>query len=85
MASSYKALTSPHVFACHCSIETDRTQVGILILSEDFQPGVHSLYALDDPSQSIACNIPYQPGCYFKATLTHDQSSGEHQSSSSIG
>ncbi len=44
----FKALTSPNVFAVH-SDYTDKglLAVGVLALSDDFNPGIHSLYSLD--------------------------------------
>lgn len=39
-------LTGPDVFACYCEPTTgDRLRVGILAASEDFEPGIHTLYA----------------------------------------
>lgn len=43
----HRALTSPDVFACSYKVEDNGVQVGILILSEEFQPGLHFLYDLD--------------------------------------
>lgn len=42
-----RALTNPNVFACRYNVEDHGIQVGILLLSEDFQPGMHFLYDLD--------------------------------------
>lgn len=42
------ALACPTVFACHCHPEAGELRIGILALHEEFEPGIHRLYSLDE-------------------------------------
>lgn len=61
-------LTSPSVFACHCAIAPTSIKVGVLVLGEDFSPGVNSLWAEETCYQ---VDIPdFELPVIFEATLS---------------
>ncbi|HEY9697010.1 MAG TPA: hypothetical protein V6D10_07090 [Trichocoleus sp.] len=47
MSEPIAALTNPVVFACHCTIEAGEMTVGILVLHDECEPGLHKLYTTD--------------------------------------
>lgn len=61
------ALTSPVIFACHCTIEPDRIVAGLLVLHEDCELGTHTLYNDSEPYPIALTQIPDRP---YNVTLS---------------
>lgn len=64
------SLTGNVVFACHCKVAGDRIIAGLLVLDEDFSPGIHELwdaednrYWLDVAGTPSSCNYNVEIRC----------------------
>ena len=65
-------LSGSDVFAVCCSVADGKLAVGILVLSEDFEPGMHQLWP--ETGEPIAVVIPSLPvvsyGVEFDAVVS---------------
>lgn len=66
------ALTNLVVFACHCQPQPQGFEVGILALSEDFEPGLHTLY--NGENESYQVYIPNLPNPSYHVILNYGYS-----------
>lgn len=71
--STVRALVNADVFACHCKFEDSCIQVGILTLSDEFQPGLHFLYCLNT-KQRYSVLIPSAISPQYKVKLNYGSS-----------
>lgn len=63
------ALTSPHVFACHCDVQPDRIVAGLLVTHEDCELGTHTLYNPENEGECYAVNLAELPDRPYQVVL----------------
>lgn len=69
MSQLHRALANRDVFACDVTLGQGVAQVGILILSEDFEPGPHLLYDIDTNQASCIVEIDKPVSPQYKVEL----------------